>query len=271
VDYEYSKQFTDSVIDFLYSLEKKADGKVGLVRTYQDLKHNLQEGILSVVLHLEGVAAIKEDLSDLEEYYANGLRSLGLVWSRPNVFGCGVPFRFPHSPDTGPGLTDAGKNLVQECSRLGIMIDLAHINEKGFWDVAELSDAPLVVSHAGVHAICPSTRNLTDEQIDAIGESSGLVGISFAPVHTRSDGQRELDTPLTEIVRHIDYVVERIGLDHVAFGSDFDGTEMPQELHDVTGLPKLIQALREKGYDRDSLERIAYENWFRVLRDSWKG
>jgi len=151
------------------------------------------------------------------------------------------------------------------------MIDLAHINEKGFWDVAELSDTPLVVSHAGVHAICPSTRNITDEQIDAIGESNGLIGIIFGPVHTRPDGQRESDTPLTEIVRHIDYVVERIGVDHVGFGSDFDGTEMPQELHDVTGLPKLIQALREKGYDRDSLERIAHQNWFRVLRDSWKG
>lgn len=271
LDYEYSKEFTDSVIDFLYGLEKKADGKVGLVHTYQDLKHNFQEGILSVVLHLEGAAAIKEDLSDLEEYYANGLRSLGLVWSRPNVFGCGVPFRFPHSPDTGPGLTEAGKKLVQECNRLGIMIDLAHINEKGFWDVVELSDAPLVVSHTGVHAICPSTRNLTDEQIDAIGESNGLIGIIFGPVHTRSDGQRELDTPLTQIVRHIDYVVERIGVDHVAFGSDFDGTEMPRELHDVAGLPQLIQALRGKGYDRDSLERIAYQNWFRVLGDSWKG
>lgn len=270
VDYEYSKQFASSVIDFLHNLEKKSHGEVGIVHTYQDLERNLQEGILSVVLHLEGAGAIQEHFGDLEEYYANGLRSLGLVWSRPNVFGCGVPFRFPHSPDTGPGLTQAGKNLVQECNRLGIMIDLAHINEKGFWDVAGVSDAPLVVSHAGVHAICPSTRNLTDEQIDAIGKSNGLIGIIFEPSNTRSDGQPDLDTPLTEIVRHIDYVVARTGVDHVAFGSDFDGAEMPQELHDVTGLPKLIQALRDRGYDGDSLQRIAYQNWFRVLRDSWK-
>jgi len=270
VDHEYSEEFTGEVIEFLYHLEEQADGEIAVVRTYQDLERNLQEGILSVVLHFEGAAPIREDLGNLEVYYERGLRSLGFVWSRPNDFGHGVPFRFPHSPDTGPGLTDAGKRLVQECNQLGIMIDLAHINERGFWDVAELSDAPLVVSHAGVHAICASTRNLTDEQIDAVGESNGLVGIIFAPGMTRPDGEREGDIPLSGLVCHIHYVAERIGVDHVALGSDFDGATMPSELPDAARLPKLIQALQEGGYDDDSLEKIAYRNWFRVLRDSWE-
>jgi membrane dipeptidase len=271
VDHEYSKEFTNSVIDFLDDLEEQAEGGVRVVRTYRDLENNLQEDVFSIVLHLEGAAAIEEDLGDLEEYYARGVRSLGLVWSRPNVFGCGVPFRFPHSPDTGPGLTEAGKRLVDECNRRGVMIDLAHINERGFWDVAELSDAPLVVSHAGVHALCPSTRNLTDEQIDAVGATNGVMGIIFSPGMIRADGQRDADSiPLADLVRHFDYVVERIGIDHVALGSDFDGTRIPQELHDVTGLPRLIQGLRNRGYNDDSLEKIAYRNWFRVLRDSWK-
>ncbi len=271
VDHDYAKEFTEAVIDFLYKLEKEADGEIAVVRTYQDLERYLLEDVLSIVIHLEGAAAIREDLSDLEAYYERGLRSLGLVWSRPNVFGSGVPFRFPHSPDTGPGLTEAGKRLVGECNRLGILIDLAHINEQGFWDVARLSDAPLVVSHAGVHALCPSTRNLTDEQIDAVGESDGLVGVIFAPAMTRPDGQREEDIPVTGIVDHIHYVAERIGADHVALGSDFDGAQMPQELHDVAALPNLIQALRDRGYDGEPLEQIAYRNWFRVLRDTWKG
>ncbi|HUS69890.1 MAG TPA: dipeptidase [Anaerolineae bacterium] len=271
VDPRYSREFTAEVIDFAYGLEQKAEEEMALVRGHEDLEYNLQRGVLSVVLHLEGASAIKEDLSNLEEYYSKGVRSLGLVWSRPNVFGHGVPFMFPHSPDTGPGLTEAGRELVKECNHLGILIDLAHINERGFWDVAELSDAPLVVSHAGAHAICASTRNLTDEQIDAVGESKGLVGIIFAPSMTRADGKREEDIPVSGIVRHIAYVVERIGVDRVGLGSDFDGAQMPSELADVAHLPNLIQALRDRGYDHDSLEKIAYRNWFRVLRDSWKG
>jgi membrane dipeptidase len=270
VDPAYSRGFADEVVDFAYDLERQTEGEIALVRRYEELEHNLGEGVLSIVLHLEGASAVEENLENLEEYYAKGIRSIGMVWSRPNLFGYGVPFRFPHSPDTGPGLTRAGQELIKECNRLGIVIDLAHINEKGFWDVAELSHAPLVVSHAGVHAICASTRNLIDEQIDALGESNGLMGIMFAPGMTREDGDRDGDIPISGIVRHIDYVAERIGVDHVALGSDFDGAQMPTELSDVTRLPKLIHALADRGYDDAALEKIAYRNWFRVLRDAWK-
>ena len=180
------------------------------------------------------------------------------------------PFRFPHSPNTGPGLTTAGKRLVQECNRLGILIDLAHLNEKGFWDVAALSSAPLVVTHADVYAICPSTRNLTDEQIDAIGKSGGVIGINFETLNTHPRSDPNPDVPLTQITRHIDYIVKRIGVDHVAFGSDFDGADMPNQLKDVAGLPKLIHLLQEQGYNQSALEKLAYKNWLRVLKATWK-
>lgn len=283
VEYEYAKRYTDSAIESLQRLLHQADGAVALVHTYPELERSLQDGVFSVVLAIEGAAAIKADLGDLEAYYARGVRSLGVAWSRPNVFCFGVPSRFPHSPDTGPGLTDAGTRLVHECNRLGIMIDLAHINERGFWDVAELSDLPLVVSHAGVHALSRSTRNLTDEQLDAIGESNGLVGIIFYPTMIRADGQRQEDVPVAGIVDHVEYVVERIGVDHVALGADFNGAEEPHELAnaadfpkmmrglaDEAGLGRVMQVLQDRGYDRESLEKIAYRNWFRVLRDSWR-
>ena len=122
---------------------------------------------------MEGCEAIDADLAALETFYAAGLRSLGPVWSRNNIFGHGVPFAYPMDPDTGPGLTEAGKRLVKACNRLGIMIDLSHITEKGFWDVAKLSDQPLVASHSNVHAITPVARNLTDRQLDAMRESQG--------------------------------------------------------------------------------------------------
>jgi membrane dipeptidase len=203
-------------------------------------------------------------------FYQAGLRSLGPVWSRPNAFATGVPFSFPASPDTGPGLTDAGGALIRACNRLGIMIDLSHINEQGFWDVAHISDAPLVATHSNVHALCRSTRNLTDKQLDAIKESDGMVGLNFAVGFLREDGKNEEDTPLDVMVQHIDYLVERIGIDRVGLGSDFDGATMPRDLGDAAGLPKLVAALRARGYDDAALRKIAHENWVRVLRKTWR-
>lgn len=227
-------------------------------------------GRVTAIVHLEGADPLAPDISDLQAWYARGLRSIGLVWSRANAFAEGVPFRFPGSPDTGPGLTDAGRELVRACNRMGILVDLSHLNEAGFWDVAEVSEAPLVATHSNAHALCPATRNLTDEQLDAIGRSGGIVGVNFAVSFLRADGSNDADTPLTEIVRHVDYIANRIGIDHVAFGSDFDGALMPQELGGVGGLPKLVAALRDAGYDDAAIEKITHENWLRVLGATWR-
>src|SRR5262245_51224905 len=195
---------------------------------------------------MEGAEALAPDLSDLDDWYARGLRSLGPVWSRPNDFGEGVPFAFPSSPDTGDGLTSAGRRLVHACNRLGILVDLSHLNEAGFWDVARLTLAPLVATHSNAHALCPSSRNLTDAQLDAIGASGGVVGINFAPAFLREDGANDPATPITEIVRHVEYVAQRIGVDHVAFGSDFEGATLPAELGGAAGLPRLVELLRAR-------------------------
>jgi membrane dipeptidase len=181
-----------------------------------------------------------------------------------------VPFAFPHSPDTGPGLTDAGQELVRACNRLGIMIDLSHLNEQGFWDVARLSDAPLVATHSNVHALTPSTRNLTDNQLEAIKDSEGIVGLNFGVNDLREDGDNNPDVPLETLVHHLDYLVDKLGIDGVGLGTDFDGTKIPQEIGDVTGLPKLIELLRQHGYDNASLHKLAYENWVRVLSKTWR-
>lgn len=270
VDSTYARAYTDSIIGTLRDIEYKGAGRVSVVRSYADLERNLAQGVHSIILHFEDAAAIEADLSNLEDYYAAGLRSIGLVWSRPNAFGWGVPFRFPHPPDTGPGLTDAGKELVRACNRMGILLDLAHLNERGFWDVAQITDAPLVATHTAVHAICPSTRNLTDAQIDAVGQTNGVIGVIFEPMNLRRDGQPGDDTPLDAIVEHIDYIVQRIGVDHVAFGSDFDGADMPPALRDAAGLPRLVDALRGHGFDGEALDKITWRNWFRVLHATWQ-
>ena len=273
LNHEYASTYTNTAINFDYQLEKQSGGQVKIVQNYEQLEQAMTNDIFAMILHFEGATAIKRDLSDLKTYYDRGLRSLGLVWSRPNAFAHGVPFHYPHSPNTGPGLTQAGKKLVAACNNLGIVIDLAHINEKGFYDVAELSKYPLVVSHTGAHALCPSTRNLTDAQIDIVGASGGTIGVVFAPFiidyKTNDDGTPDNNMPIIQLIKHIDYIARRIGIDHVSFGSDFDGASMPQELPDVSHLQKLINLLRENGYNDEAIEKIAHKNWLRVIKATW--
>jgi membrane dipeptidase len=231
---------------------------------------DFRDGQVTAIVHMEGAEPIAADLSNLEEWYDRGLRSIGLVWSRSNDFAEGVPFRFPSSPDIGAGLTAAGRELVQACNRLGILVDLSHLNEAGFWEVAGLSDAPLVATHSNAHALCAASRNLLDTQLDAIRDSNGIVGVNFAVTFLREDGSLVPETPISEIVRHIDYLVERMGIDHVAFGSDFDGAVVPEELGGAAGLPKLVAALQAAGYDDAAVAKITHENWLRVLRATWR-
>jgi len=270
IDPEYAEEFTDTIIDYAEAIEAESEGSVKIVKTFRDLTHCLDNDIFAMLLHLEGAEAIREDLSNLEDYYWRGVRSIGLVWSRANAFGHGVPFIYLSGPDTGPGLTDAGKELVRACNGLGIMIDMAHLNEAGFWEVAEISNRPLVVTHADVWSICRSSRNLTDDQIDAIGESGGVIGINFEAMNTSPTSSVDQDVPLTQITAHIDYIVNRVGIDHVAFGSDFDGADLPHALHDVTGLPALVETLREGGYNEDAIHKITVGNWLRVLKATWR-
>ena len=265
---EIAAATTSQAAGRLLGLER--DGHLRIVRTIADLDAAREDGVLAAVMHHEGAEAIDPGLQALELWYAAGLRSLGPVWSRPNAFAHGVPFMFPASPDTGPGLTAAGRRLVRRCAELGIAVDLSHLNEAGFWDVARLDEAPLIASHSGVHALCASTRNLTDAQLDAIAASGGLVGIVFAAPFIRADGADDPDTPLATIVAHVRYAADRIGVEHVALGSDFDGATVPDELGDVAGLPRLLDALAAAGFTEDEVRAIAWDNWRRVLARAWR-
>jgi membrane dipeptidase len=253
----------------LLALERA--GEVVVARSIADVDAAFaaDSGPPVAVLHLEGAEAIDPGLEALDLWYAAGLRSLGPVWSRPNSFAHGVPFVFPSSPDTGPGLTEAGHALVARCGELGIVVDLSHLNERGFWDVAGIEAGPLVASHSGAHALCEASRNLTDAQLDAIGASGGLVGIVYATAFLRPDFADDPDTPLALIAEHARYVADRIGPEHVGLGSDFDGATIPAELGGVAGLPKLVAALGEVGFSAAEVEAIAWRNWRRVLDASW--
>ena len=264
-----ARAVADAMLDRLHRIAREAGNDLRVVRTAGELRRCLGGGTIGAVAHLEGAEAVEPDLSNLDSLYERGVRSIGPVWSRPNAFGHGVPFGYPRSPDAGPGLTDAGRDLVRACNTKGILVDLAHLNERGFRDAAAISTAPLVATHTGVHAICPSSRNLTDEQLDLVGDSEGVVGVSFCVENLRPDGEQVLDTPLSVVVDHVEYVADRIGVDHVALGSDFDGCTVPDSIGDVAGLPDLLRALSERGFDGDELARIAHGNWLRVVEETW--
>ena len=267
VDHARARAEALAQVAFLLRLERESGGRLRVARTAADLEG---DG-LAAVLHVEGAEPIGPALDELLVLHAAGLRSLGLVWSRPNAFATGVPFGFPGSPDQGPGLSDAGRALVRACGELGILVDVSHLNARGFWEVAALGAGPLVASHSGAHALCASPRNLTDDQLRAIGERDGLVGINFHVAFLRADGGEDPDTPLARIAEHAAYVAGIAGARCVALGSDFDGAIMPAALGDVSGLPRLLDALRAAGFGDAELDGIAWGNWRRVLAAAWAG
>ncbi len=268
VDHERARRVVDEQFATLHDWADATD-RFRVVDDIAALDACLDGEAVGAIPHIEGAAAVDPDLVNLDSLYENGLRSLGLVWSRPNAFAHGVPFEHGATPDIGPGLTEAGFDLVEACEELGIVVDLAHLNAAGFRDVAGAVDAPLVVSHAGAHAISPSSRNLTDDQLDAVADSGGIVGCTFGTAHLRPDGQRGKDASLSTLLDHVEYYADRMGVEHVGLGSDFDGASVPDAVGDVRGLRDVLAGLEARGFDRAEREAIAYGNWRRVLAAWW--
>ncbi len=247
------------------------DGALTICTRVADIRACLDSGKMAAVMHMEGAEAIDAEFNVLDVLYRAGLRSIGPVWSRPTMFAHGVPFRFPSTGDIGPGLSDAGKALVRECNRLRIMLDMSHLNEAGFWDVVKLSDAPIVATHSNAHAVCPTARNLSDRQLDAIRDSDGMVGLNFATAFLRPDGQMRADTGLDVMLRHLDHLIAQLGEDRVGFGSDFDGAMVPEEIGDASGLPALRREMSAHGFDDVLMAKLFHGNWLRVLDLTWGG
>jgi len=267
IDWEDALPVVMSQAAILFDLEKR--GALKVCRTVADIKEAMAAGLMAAIFHIEGAEAIDPDLHTLEVLYQAGLRSIGPVWSRETIFGHGVPFRYPSDPDTGPGLTDHGLRLVKRCNELGIMIDLSHLNSAGFWDVARHSTQPLVATHSNAHEICPHARNLTDDQLAAIRDSDGMVGLNFAVAFLRDDGRMLADVPLSQMLRHLDYLIEKLGEDRVGLGSDYDGAIVPKDVTTLADLPNLRQAMAKHGYDDALMTKLCHENWMRVLEKTW--
>ncbi len=261
----YAFETACQMATILNQLSNDHPGRFNVCRSAAEIDRAVDAGAVAAVLHLEGAEPISPALNELESFYALGVRSIGPLWSRPNAFGTGVPFSFPGSPDQGAGLTDAGKALVTACGQMNILLDVSHLNEAGFWDIAHLSQQPLLASHSNAHALCPSPRNLTDRQLDAVAASGGLVGVCFATAYLRSDGRKDSATDIDLVLRQLVYLIERMGENHVGLGSDFDGAVLPDDLADCGQLPVLVKALLTHGFGEQLIRKLCWDNWYQQI------
>ncbi|MDF9304309.1 dipeptidase [Tritonibacter mobilis] len=250
-------------------IELERQGALRICRSTAEIRTAMEQGLMAAVMHMEGAEAIDRDFHTLDVLHGAGLRSLGPVWSRPTRFGHGVPFRYPSTGDTGEGLTEDGFRLIKRCNDMRIMVDLSHMTEAGFWDVARVSDAPLVATHSNAVALTRHSRNLTDRQLHAIRDSDGMVGLNFAVAFLREDGRMDENTPISRMLDHLDYLIAEVGEDRVGMGSDFDGATVPAEIGTIAGLPALRRAMRDRGYDDALMKKLCHENWLRVLGKTW--
>lgn len=239
-------------------------GLIEIVASAEQLGRAFVGDALACILHLEGADCIGADLLALDALHALGLRSLGIVWSRPTIFGEGVPFTIGTDGDTGTGLTADGKRLVRRCRELGIVVDTSHLTMKGFWDVGELG-LPLVATHSNAAEVCLASRNLTDDQLRAIGETGGIAGLNLGTVFLDLAAWEGGRVDYTACLRHLEHMVKIAGEDHVALGSDFDGAPLPDGIASAADLPKLVDAMQEAGFGEALIAKICHENWLAFL------
>ncbi len=245
-------------------------GLIEIVTDVPSLGRSFVSDPVTCILHLEGADCIGPDLLALDALYALGLRSLGIVWSRPTIFGDGVPFEFGRDGDTGSGLTEDGKRLVERCKKLGIVIDTSHLTMKGFWDVAEVG-IPLVATHSNAIEACNTTRNLTDDQFRAIGETGGMAGLNFGTIFLDPAAWKTGKCGIDACIRHLSHMIDIAGEDHVAVGSDFDGAPMPDGLETAANLQNLISAMEAADFGDDLINKVAHENWLAFLNRHFDG
>jgi membrane dipeptidase len=251
----------------VFRVADRSDGHFRLCKTVADVKRAFADGAFASVFMFEGADPISWSLKELRVFYEAGLRCLAPTWSRSTIFAHGVSFG-GGLPETG--LTEVGRELIHECDRLGIILDVSHINPAGFWDLLAESKNPVVATHSSVKAISPHVRNLDDEQIRAIARKGGTIGINFANIFLRPDMRPDPDVDLDLIVRHFELVIDLVGDEHVSFGTDFDGTAVPDVVKDATGLPVVLREMKARGWSDARLERICNGNFVRVMESVWR-
>ncbi len=242
-------------IDYYEQEMMSCGGLAYSVRCFNDIDENIGRGKVGLMLHLEGAEALGTKMSNLRTLYRLGVRSVGLTWNNRNFLADGV-----RDSAGGGGLTKWGREVIAEMNCLGMLVDLAHISPPGFFDAIEVAEKPLVVSHANSFNICNHPRNLSDEQLRILAQADGVVGVTFVPEFISGP-----EASIKELVAHVNHMLDIMGDDHVAFGSDFDGTENTV-VKDVGSFPLLIEELRKQGLSATQIDKLLRGNYLRILK-----
>lgn len=246
-------------LDQLHLLAERLPDRFVLARSVDDILHAKAAGKVAGIAGLEGAEALDASIGVLRQFYRLGLRNLGLAWNHRNAACDGVA-----ESRTNGGLTEFGVKVVEECNRLGVMIDVSHLSPAGVADVLAVSQQPIIASHSNARALCDHPRNLTDAQMEAIAARGGVIGVTFVDSFLNRANPQEAS--LDDIIANIEYMLGVVGPDHVALGSDFDGWTMAQEIKDATCYPLITQKLVERGHAPKVIRQILGENLLRVMR-----
>ena len=297
----------NKMIDALEDICTRASETIAIPRTFDDLLINDAQGKISAMIGIEGGHPLENSLDKLQHFYDRGMRYLGITWNnstdwatsaKDEISGKLLPFR---------GLTEFGKDVIKKCNELGVIIDVSHCGEKTFYDILETTAHPIIASHSSVYNICPHYRNLNDAQLMAIKENGGVVFVNYYPAYIDSTFEKRADQvlkkheqaldslkelyneesddywyksqdiiykdlaavapSLDQLIDHIDYIVNLLGVDYVGLGSDFDGVEvLPKGIEDCSKTPAITRKLFERGYSKESIRKILGENFKRVFR-----
>ncbi len=243
-------------VEALYDLIDKAPAQITLVQTADELARLTPDGPIGAILGLEGVEALDGQMRLLRTFHRLGVRNIGLTWDRRNAAADGL------GADTAFGLTPFGRELVQACNELGVMVDVSHLNDAGLEDVLAISNKPIIASHSNASAVFDHRRNLSDEQIRAIADRGGVIGATFVS-HFLTANFRE--ATLDDLLDHIDHLVDVGGVDHVGIGSDFDGSLPPPRLDSGEKYPAVTAGLLRRGHTFEDIRKILGENLRRVF------
>lgn len=289
-------------IDALEAVISRNPEQIEIAKSYKDIQRIRKGGKIAAIIGIEGGNMIEESVDNLELLYNRGARYLTLTWNYNLPWVTAAAVEDGKSAKEQKGLSILGEQIIYRMNALGMMVDLSHASKKTFYDVLKISNKPVLVSHSNAATLTPHSRNLDDQQLKALKKNKGVVGVNFYSgfLDTDFDGRLEaiykeqegnsttskssasakyykltaenrlrVDAPLERLLEHIDYLVSKVGINHVAIGSDFDGIESaPVGLGDVSTFPVLTKALLERGYSRKDVAKIMGLNFLRIMKDN---
>lgn len=294
-------------IDTLYAVAARNPDKIQIIQNYTDIHKAVKKKKLAALFGVEGGHMIESDLNKLEALYNRGVRYMTLTWNNSTEWASSAMDESSLANQArATGLSAFGKEVIKKMNDLGMMVDLSHVGERTFWDAIQTTTKPVLVSHSNAYTLCPVFRNLKDDQIDAVGKNGGVIQLNFYSAFVDSSFKKRekaflqnkkakidslialgmqkeyaqsmvvdmykeesiaIQPPMEMLLKHLDYIVNRIGVDHVGMGSDFDGiSASPKELTDVTSYPLITKALLERGYSKKDVYKIMGGNLLRVMK-----